>query len=87
MTAAEFKAALQFLWGDTWRQRAPTEFDTTSSTIDRWANGHAAVPGPAGRLVEKLLADEKARVTQRGYERAYQKRRRANRLGHGLYDE
>lgn len=76
MTAAEFKAALKWLWGEGWRNSAPDAFDTTISTLDRWANGRAAVPGPAGRLMEHLLDRERARVTQRGYERAYKTKMR-----------
>lgn len=77
MTAAEFKRGILSLWGGTWRERAPLEFDTTISSLDRWANGHAAVPGPAGRLLERLLEIEAAKAKNAAHVRAYKRRRRA----------
>lgn len=76
MDADEFKRGLITLWGDpTWREHAPPAFDTTLSSLDRWAHGHAGVPGPAGRLMEQLLDARVRRERQRASERAYRDRK------------
>lgn len=76
MTGAEFKAALETLWGDGWRRRAPEAFDVTESTLRRWIAGTVEVTGPAGRLAERLLELERGRKERRAWERAYKRRRK-----------
>lgn len=82
MTAEEFKAAIVSLWGASWRKRAPTEFNVTVSTIDRWVTAegrpnHADVHPCAERLLEHLVSARDLRAAQLARERAYRKRLRA----------
>lgn len=77
MDAAEFKRGLETLWGPRWGPKAIVAFDSTRSTLNRWANGHLdRVPGAAGRLMETLLENEKRRLADRRHEQASRQRKR-----------
>lgn len=77
MDATEFKAALVTLWGGDWRTKAPTALEVSLSTLDRYANGHTTVFGPAAVAVRLMLEHEVRRERQRQCERDYRARKRS----------
>lgn len=71
MTATELRTLLGALYGEEYRMRAPAELGITTSTLDRWVNGHVPVSETAAILVRLMLRTQRdltrrrARATKR----------------------
>ena len=55
MNAAQFRFALEQLFGDGWRKKSREWLNVSESTMDRWATGHIEPIGPAIAAVQAQL--------------------------------
>mgnify|MGYP006341952693 FL=1 len=55
MNAAQFRFALEQLFGEGWRKKAREWLDVSESTLDRWASGQIEPIGPAIAAVQAQL--------------------------------
>jgi hypothetical protein len=76
MTGREFERHAEEIWGADWHAQARAAFDVDQSTLWRWVHGRTPVSGPAGKLMEHLLAQHRRREKLRAYDRSYKRNRR-----------
>ena len=55
MNSAQFRFALEQLFGDGWRKKSREWLDVSESTLDRWASGQIEPIGPAIAAVQTRL--------------------------------
>lgn len=61
MTAPEFAAAGEYLFGDSWQSQLARLLDVNLRTVQRWAAGQNPVPDHAARDVAALVAMKQRR--------------------------